>query len=101
MTSKLFYLPDIQDYEFITDKGEVADVLQCNNQGSSATARGHQFPAAFLTRVSGLDKHGRDSAHPLRYTHLDSAGSAGELPHQPTGRPIPALCQMFIADRVL
>jgi len=90
-----------EDYEFISDRGEVADVLQCNNQGSSATARGHQFPAAFLTRVSGLDKHGRDSAQPLRYTHLDIAGSAGELPHSPSGRPIPALCQMFIADRVL
>ncbi|CAF1143877.1 unnamed protein product [Rotaria sordida] len=90
-----------EDFEFITDHGEVADVLQCNNQSSSATSRGHQFPAAFLARVSGLDKHGSDSNNPLRYTHLDVAGSAGELPHSPTGRPIPALCQMFLADRVL
>ena len=50
-----------KDFEFIADRGEVADVLQCNNQASSATSRGHQFPAAFLARVSGLDKHGRDS----------------------------------------
>jgi len=91
----------LQDFEFIADHGEVADVLQCNNQASSATARGHQFPAAFLARVSGLDKHGRDSAQPLQYTHLDIAGSAGELPDSPTGRPIAALCQMLIADRVL
>jgi hypothetical protein len=91
----------LQDFEFIADQGEVADILQCNNEASSATSRGHQFPAAFLARVSGLDKHGRNSAQPLRYTHLDIAGSAGELPHSPTGRPIPALCQMFIADRVL
>jgi len=91
----------IQDFEFIADHGEVADVLQCNNQASSATSRGHQFPAAFLARVSGLDKHGRNSAQPLPYTHLDIAGSGGELPDSPTGRPIPALCQMFIADRVL
>jgi len=90
-----------EDFEFIADHGEVADVLQCNNQPSSATSRGHQFPAAFLARVSGLDKHGRDSAQPLRYTHLDIAGSAGELPHSPTARPIPALCQVFVADRVL
>ncbi|CAF0923922.1 unnamed protein product [Adineta steineri] len=89
-----------EDFAFIADQGEVADVLQCNNQGSSATARGHQFPAAFLARVSGLDKHGLNSEKPLRYTHLDIAGSGGELPHSPTGRPIPALCQMFIADRV-
>lgn len=90
-----------EDFAFIADKGEAADVLQCNNQASSATARGHQFPAAFLARVSGLDKHGRNSAKPLPYTHLDIAGSAGDLPNSPTGRPIPALCQMFIADRVL
>jgi leucyl aminopeptidase len=90
-----------EDFEFIADRGEVADVLQCNNQASSATARGHQFPAAFLARASGLDKHGRDSAQPLRYTHLDIAGSGGELPHSPTGRPIPALCQLFLAERVL
>ncbi|CAF3419152.1 unnamed protein product [Rotaria sp. Silwood1] len=90
-----------EDFEFIADKGEVADVLQCNNQASSATSRGHQFPAAFLARVSGVDKHGCDSEKPLRYTHLDIAGSAGDLPHTPTARPIPALCQMFLADRVL
>ncbi|CAF1225032.1 unnamed protein product [Rotaria magnacalcarata] len=90
-----------EDFSFIADHGEVADVLQCNNQASSATSRGHQFPAAFLARVSGLDKYGRDSNKPLPYTHLDIAGSAGDLPHNPTGRPIPALCQMFLADRVL
>lgn len=78
----------------------MADVIQCNNLASSATPRGHQFPAAFLARVSGLDKHGLNSEKPIPYTHLDIAGSAGDLPHQPTGRPIPALCQMFVADRV-
>ena len=91
----------IKDYAFIADESETADVLQCNNLPSSGTSRGHQFPAAFLARVSGLDKHGLDSAQPLRYTHLDIAGSGGELPQSPTARPIPALCQMFIADRVL
>ncbi|CAF3407030.1 unnamed protein product [Rotaria sp. Silwood1] len=95
------FLAVLEDFEFIADKGEVADVLQCNNQARSATSRGHQFPAAFLARVSGVDKHGCDSEKPLRYTHLDIAGSAGDLPHTPTGRPIPALCQMFLADRVL
>ncbi|CAF1065602.1 unnamed protein product [Adineta ricciae] len=90
-----------EDYAFIADESETADVLQCNNLPSSGTSRGHQFPAAFLARVSGLDKHGLDSAQPLRYTHLDIAGSGGELPQSPTARPIPALCQMFIADRVL
>lgn len=90
-----------EDYEFIADQGEAADVLQCNNLPSTGTARGHQFPAAFLAKVSGLDKYGSNSTQPLRYTHLDIAGSGGELPYPPTGRPIPALCQFFIADRVL
>jgi len=90
-----------EDYEFIADQGEAADVIQCNNLPSSGTSRGHQFPAAFLAKVSGLDKHGSNSTQPLRYTHLDIAGSGGELPFPPTGRPIPALCQFFIADRVL
>ncbi|UJR27930.1 hypothetical protein I4U23_009190 [Adineta vaga] len=90
-----------EDYDFINDKSKVADILQCNRQPSNATSRGHQYPAAFLARASGLDKHGRDSDKPLSYTHLDIAGSAGKLPGLPTARPIPALCQMFIADRVL
>ncbi|CAF1040771.1 unnamed protein product [Rotaria sordida] len=90
-----------EDFDFINDKSEVTDILQCNRRPSNAVDRGHQYPAAFLARASGLDKHGRDSEKPLSYTHLDIAGSAGKLPNMPTARPIPALCQMFIADRVL
>ncbi|CAF0934719.1 unnamed protein product [Rotaria sp. Silwood1] len=90
-----------EDFDFINDKSEVTDLLQCNRRPSNATDRGHQYPAAFLARASGLDKHGCDSEKPLNYTHLDIAGSAGKLPNMPTARPIPALCQMFIADRVL
>ena len=67
------------DFSFIADDGELADVLQCNNQASSATSRGHQFPAAFLARVSGVDQHGRNSEKPIPYTHLDIAGSAGDI----------------------
>lgn len=90
-----------QDFDFIRDKSGTADVLQCSSQPSAASARGHQYPAAFLARASGLDKHGGDSDKPLRYTHLDIAGSAGKIPDNPTARPIPALCHMFIADRIL
>lgn len=79
----------------------MADILQCKMQPSNLSARGHQYPAAFLAKASGLDKHGIDSDKPLPYTHLDIAGSAGKFPDSPTARPIPALCQMFIADRVL
>ena len=40
----------------IAGPSEYEDVLQCNNEPSSMTSRGHQFPAAFLIRTSGLDK---------------------------------------------
>ncbi len=44
------------DFDFVNDKsGEFVDVLQCNNAASSRTMRGHQFPGAFLTRVSAKD----------------------------------------------
>jgi len=90
-----------EDYDFIRDKSGTADVLQCSNQPSVASSRGHQYPAAFLARASGLDKHGNDSDKPLRYSHMDIAGSAGKFPEHFTARPIPALCQMFLANRVL
>ena len=55
---KLYFF--MKDYEFANAKSEYADVLQCNNSPSSRTPRGHQFPAAFLIRASGLDKVARD-----------------------------------------
>lgn len=79
------------DYVFHTGKSEYEDVLQCNNLPSSRTPRGHQSPAAFLIMTSGLAKHGIDSTQPLKYTHLDIAGSEGSFPGIPTGSPVPAL----------
>ena len=46
----------LKDYEFTNAKSEYADVLQCNSSPSIRTPRGHQFPAAFLIRASGLHK---------------------------------------------
>merc|ERR1719305_484812 len=47
-----------EDWDFIQDKsGEFVSVLRCNNAPSSRTPRGHQFPAAFMMQVAGLDKH--------------------------------------------
>ena len=45
-----------QDYDFIKGRSVYEDVLQCNNQASSSTPRGHQYPAAFLITASGLSK---------------------------------------------
>ena len=42
-----------EDFDFNKDKsGEFVEILQCNNAASSRTARGHQFPAAFMHTVS-------------------------------------------------
>jgi len=81
-----------EDWDLIKDKsGEFVSVLQCNNAASSRTPRGHQFPAAFLTQVSGLDKHQLSSDKPLKYSHLDIAGSSGNLPDPTTASSVPAL----------
>jgi len=86
-----------EDWDFVKDKsGEFVSVLQCNNAPSSRTPRGHQFPAAFMMKVAGLDKHMISSDQPLKYSHLDIAGSAGDLPHPTTGAPIPAMLQWLL-----
>ncbi|KAF6780360.1 hypothetical protein AHF37_00171 [Paragonimus kellicotti] len=45
-----------EDFDFNKGQTEYEDILQCNNLPSSATPRGHQIPAAFLSMASGLDK---------------------------------------------
>lgn len=85
-----------EDFAFHRSKAYGEDLLQCNNLPSSRTPRGHQTPAAFLIMASGLDKHDATSSKPLKYTHLDIAGSAGDIPHPPTGTPILALAQLHL-----
>ncbi|XP_071532869.1 putative aminopeptidase W07G4.4 isoform X2 [Panulirus ornatus] len=87
-----------EDYDFHCGKSEYEDVLQCNNAPSTRTPRGHQTPSAFLVMSSGLDKHGKDSSQPLKYSHLDVAGSSGPFPGIPTGAPILALTKVFIPN---
>jgi len=84
-----------EDYAFHRGKSEYEDVLQCNNAPSSRTARGHQSPAAFMIMASGLDKHGVDSASPLKYTHIDIAASSGPFPGLPTAAPVLAFAKAF------
>ncbi len=90
--------------------------IQCNTAASSATARGHQFPAAFLMYVkfltfpfigshvshalrcrsaAGLDKHMRNSERPIAYAHLDIAAAALSHPKKPSGAPVAALLAAF------
>lgn len=85
-----------EDFDFHRSKAYGEDLLQCNNLPSSRTPRGHQTPAAFLIMASGLDKNDASSTRPLNYTHLDIAGSAGDIPYPPTGTPILSLAKLHI-----
>lgn len=85
-----------EDFDFHAGKDEYSDVLQCNNAPSSRTPRGHQTPSAFMVLSSGLDKYGKDSSTPLKYSHLDIAGSSGPFPGMPSGAPIMALTKAFV-----
>lgn len=88
------------DFSKIIDPSGAADVLSSNNAPSSVTARGHQYPAAFLLKASGLDKHSLSSERPIAYTHVDIAGSATEghpLYGKPTAAPLVGLYQYMLA----
>ena len=85
------------DFEFNSGKVLGEDIVQCNNAPSSRSPRGHQVPVAFLIQTTGLDKHGLESSHPLKYTHLDIAASAGEYPKMPTAAPIVALAKVHLS----
>ncbi|MUH73043.1 M17 family metallopeptidase [Psychrosphaera haliotis] len=89
-----------EDYDFVAPKTKADDLLSSNNGASAVTARGHQFPLAFLAIVSGLDKHDIDSEQPLPYVHVDIAGSGidgGDWQHgKPSAAPVSALIKTFI-----
>ncbi|HEX5656467.1 MAG TPA: aminopeptidase [Polyangiales bacterium] len=86
-----------EDFAFIAARSAAEDVLSANTLPSALTARGHQYPAAFVTVASGLDKHGGDSDRPLPFTHIDLGGSATENGDwqfgRPTAAPVVALAQ--------
>jgi leucyl aminopeptidase len=86
-----------EDFAFIAPRSLAEDVLSANTLPSALTARGHQYPAAFVTVASGLDEHGSDSDRPLPFTHIDLGGSATENGDwqfgRPTAAPVVALAQ--------
>ncbi|MEM7678440.1 MAG: leucyl aminopeptidase family protein, partial [Myxococcota bacterium] len=89
-----------EDFDFVMARTSADDVLSSNNAPSTGTARGHQFPMAFLSIASGLDEHGSESAQPIPYTHIDIGGSAtedGDWQHgRPTGTPVVALSGAYL-----
>jgi leucyl aminopeptidase len=90
-----------EDYDFHRGQSEYEDLRQGGTGGSAKTPRGHQGPAAFLIMGSGLDEHGIDSKHPLKYTHIDMAGGEGPpYPSVPWGSPVAALASRYVVPRV-
>ncbi|MBL4856135.1 MAG: peptidase M17 [Idiomarina sp.] len=89
-----------EDFDFVKGRTLCDDLLSSNNGPSAATPRGHQFPMAFLTGVSGLDNHGIDSEHPISYIHIDIAGSGvegGDWQHgKPTAAPVTCLAGHYL-----
>lgn len=92
-----------EDFDFIRGRTQADDILSSNNAPSVSTARGHQFPMAFLSIAAGLDKHGSDSEQPLPYTHVDIAGSGVEnmdWQHgKPTATPVLAFAARYLQGR--
>ncbi|MBD1581182.1 M17 family metallopeptidase [Pseudoalteromonas sp. S16_S37] len=86
-----------EDYDFVKPRTFADDVLSSNNAPSAVTARGHQFPMAFLAIVGGLDKHGCDSELPLPYVHMDIAGSGVEGGDWQHGKPTAATVSSLFA----
>ncbi|KAH8361882.1 hypothetical protein KR200_006266, partial [Drosophila serrata] len=93
-----FEVSVLRPSDFAFNAGRVIgeDLVQANNAPSVKTPRGHQVPAAFMIMASGLDKHGLDSNMPIKYTHIDIAGSAGEHPAMPTAAPLVALVKTHL-----
>ncbi|RUO25192.1 peptidase M17 [Aliidiomarina minuta] len=89
-----------EDFDFVRGHTKADDVLSSNNGPSATTKRGHQFPMAFLTISSGLDKHGANSEKPLPYTHIDIAGSGvdtGDWQHgKPSATPVLAFAGRYL-----
>jgi len=90
-----------EDFSFIKARSCADDVLSCNNAPSSVTARGHQFPMAFLVVAAGLDQASAVAETPLPYVHIDIAGSGvdgGDWQHgKPSAAPVTALVATYLS----
>lgn len=84
-----------EDFDLIAPRTLADEVLSSNNEPSAVTARGHQFPMAFLLQASGLD-----TQPDLPYTHVDIAGSGVEAGDWQHGTPTAAALTM-LAGRYL
>nr|CAD7461020.1 unnamed protein product [Timema tahoe] len=60
---------------------------------------GHLAAIRVLQVSSSSLRHSLDSSNPLKYTHIDIAASAGDLPNEPTGAPVIGLVAHFLQGR--
>ncbi|CAO3637876.1 unnamed protein product [Mucor hiemalis] len=93
-----------EDIECVKAGRSSEDLVSANDQPSTMTNRGHQYPAGFMLQASGVDQYGLDNKEKIHigYTHLDVAGSAEttsavgwSLPRV-TGSPVIALAGAFL-----
>lgn len=93
-----FEISTLKKEDITAHKGvaEGDDVIQGQSKPSTQSMRGHQGPVAFLLLASGLDKHGTGSSLPIKYSHLDIAGSSGCFPTSITGAPMLALAGSYL-----
>lgn len=88
-----------EDFSFIRPRSCADDVLSCNNAPSSVTARGHQFPMAFLVVAAGLDQASATNQG-VPYVHMDIAGSGvdgSDWQHgKPSAAPVNSLVAAFL-----
>ncbi|KAJ2778824.1 hypothetical protein H4R18_004374 [Coemansia javaensis] len=78
-----------EDHQFVRGRTDREDVYQSNSSPSSMTDRGHQYPAAFIIKAAGLDKHslGAGPHAAIPFVHVDIAGSAEEADVPGLGLP--------------
>ncbi|KAL7065438.1 hypothetical protein AAHC03_04338 [Spirometra sp. Aus1] len=89
-----------EDYDITNGQSEYEDLMQSFHLNPSDRARGHQYPAAYLIRASGLDEHGINSKQPIPYTHIDMI-SAVSCPTQPPGTtPLMALTVRYVLPKL-
>lgn len=92
-----------EDFNMIAPKSLSEDIISANSLPTSATPRGHQFPAAFLIKASGISNTGLKGLelhrHAYRFTHIDIGGSGvedGDWQHgRPTAAPVLGLASHF------
>jgi leucyl aminopeptidase len=81
--------PRREDYALVAPRSSAEDVVSSNRLASVNTARGHQYPFAFLDIAAGL------RGGTLPFLHIDIAGTVVENADwqfgKPTGAPIATL----------